>query len=67
MLTRELKKKSPRDLQKFVLERKRELMNLRFQQSSAQLQNTARIREVRKEIARAKTLLHAVAAPQEKA
>ena len=35
-----------------------ELFNLRFQRASGQLTNTARVREVRKTIARIKTLLH---------
>jgi large subunit ribosomal protein L29 len=35
-----------------------ELFNLRFQRASGQLKNSARMREVRKTIARIKTLLH---------
>ena len=35
-----------------------ELFNLRFQRASGQLKNTARVREVRRTIARIKTLLH---------
>jgi large subunit ribosomal protein L29 len=35
-----------------------ELFNLRFQRASGQLTNTARVREVRRTIARIKTLLH---------
>ena len=35
-----------------------ELFNLRFQKASGQLKNTAREREVRRTIARIKTLLH---------
>jgi large subunit ribosomal protein L29 len=35
---------------------KREQLNLRFQKASAQLQNTARVREVRRTIARIKTV-----------
>ena len=37
---------------------KREQFNLRFQAASGQLENTSRIREVRRDIARIKTLLH---------
>jgi large subunit ribosomal protein L29 len=40
-------------------EAKRELFNLRFQHATGQLDNTARIGEVRKEVARAKTELRA--------
>jgi large subunit ribosomal protein L29 len=36
---------------------KEELFNLRFQLATGQLENPARIREVRKSIARAKTIL----------
>ena len=35
---------------------KKEQFNLRFQRASGQLQNTARVRVVRREIARAKTI-----------
>ena len=36
---------------------KGELFNLRFQQATGQLENTARLRQVRKNIARIKTIL----------
>lgn len=35
-----------------------EMFNLRFQKASAQLENTARVRQVRREIAQLKTVLH---------
>lgn len=35
----------------------KEIFNLRFQRASGQLENTARVRQVRREIARIKTLL----------
>jgi len=35
---------------------KKEQFNLRFQRASGQLENTARVREVRRDIARVKTL-----------
>ena len=35
---------------------KREQFNLRFQQASGQLENTARVRQVRRDIARVKTI-----------
>lgn len=38
-------------------EYKEELFNLRFQLATGQLENTARIKEVRKQIARIKTVL----------
>ena len=40
-----------------VLELKAELFNLRFQLATGQLENTMVIREVRRDIARAKTLI----------
>ena len=39
-----------------ALSLKKEQFNLRFQRASGQLQNTARVREVRRDIARAKTI-----------
>ena len=39
-----------------VLKLKKEQFNLRFQRATGQLENTSRIRVVRREIARAKTL-----------
>ena len=41
---------------------KREQFNLRFQQASGQLENTARVRQVRRDIARVKTIAHQKAA-----
>lgn len=40
-----------------ILKLKREQFNLRFQQATGQLEKTSRIREVRRMIARAKTVL----------
>ena len=40
-----------------VEEDKKELFGLRFQQATGQLENTARIRQVRKTIARIKTVI----------
>ena len=37
---------------------KKELFNLRFQQASGQLENTARVRDVRRDIARVQTVLN---------
>ena len=45
------------ELQKKVSENKEELFNLRFQIATGQLDNAMRIREVRKNIARCKTVL----------
>ncbi len=53
----EFRGKSQEELQGVIYSLKRELFNLRFQQAAGELQNVARFREVRKDIARAKTAL----------
>ncbi|MBQ4186958.1 MAG: 50S ribosomal protein L29 [Firmicutes bacterium] len=52
-----MKVKSSEELQKELVAAKKELFNLRFQNATNQLNNTARIKEVRKNIARIQTLL----------
>ncbi len=44
-----------------VLKLKKEQFNLRFQRATGQLENTARVREVRRDIARIKTIARAEA------
>jgi large subunit ribosomal protein L29 len=53
----ELKDLTLADLQKREAEFKEELFNLRFQLATGQLENTARIGQVRKNIARVKTVI----------
>ncbi|MEM9049944.1 MAG: 50S ribosomal protein L29 [Pseudomonadota bacterium] len=53
----ELRAKSPDQLREQLLALKKEAFNLRFQQATGQLENTARMSQVRREIARVKTLL----------
>jgi len=53
----ELKAKSVDELAQELVSAKKELFNLRFQNATNQLQNTARIREVRRNIARIQTAL----------
>ncbi|MCQ2498525.1 MAG: 50S ribosomal protein L29 [Lachnospiraceae bacterium] len=53
----ELKNKSNAELQQDLLAAKKELFNLRFQNATQQLKNTARITEVRKNIARIQTVM----------
>ena len=53
----ELKNKSAEELQSELVAAKKELFNLRFQNATNQLDNTARIKEVRKNIARIQTLI----------
>ncbi len=53
----ELKGKSVEELNQELVSAKKELFNLRFQNATNQLDNTARIREVRKNIARIQTVI----------
>ena len=53
----ELKGKSVEELNKDLVAAKKELFNLRFQNATNQLDNTARIKEVRKNIARIQTVI----------
>ena len=48
---------NPTQLEEELVSAKKELFNLRFQNATNQLQNTARISEVRKNIARIQTLI----------
>jgi large subunit ribosomal protein L29 len=52
----DLKVMSPDQLQDELLKLKKEQFNLRFQRATGQLENTARVTQVRKDIARIKTL-----------
>lgn len=52
----DLKTLSNDQLQDELLKLKKEQFNLRFQRATNQLENTGRVREVRKDIARVKTL-----------
>ena len=52
----DLKTKSLEELSELLVAAKKELFNLRFQNATNQLQNTARIKEVRKNIARIQTI-----------
>ncbi len=53
----ELRTKSSDELKDELLKLRKEAFNLRFQQASGQLENTARVRQVRREIARIKTVI----------
>jgi large subunit ribosomal protein L29 len=55
--TKDLRAMSVDELEAKLLEAKKEQFNLRIQQSTGQLQNTAVIRSVRREIAKINTLL----------
>ena len=53
----DLRGKSAADLQEELVAAKKELFNLRFQNATNQLDNTSRIKEVRKNIARIQTMI----------
>ena len=54
---KELQSKSVEELTEELVSAKKELFNLRFQNATNQLKNTARITEVRKNIARIQTVI----------
>ena len=58
----DLKTKSAAELNEELVAAKKELFNLRFQNATNQLDNTSRIKEVRKNIARIQTVLTQVKA-----
>jgi len=53
----DLRTKSEDELKESLLNLRKEAFNLRFQAASGQLENTARVNTVRKDIARVKTIL----------
>ena len=53
----ELKSLTVADLQSQLVDAKKELFNLRFQNATNQLDNTSRIKEVRRNIARIQTVI----------
>ena len=57
----DLRAKSVAELNEELVAAKKELFNLRFQNATNQLDNTSRIKEVRKNIARIQTVLAAKA------
>ena len=54
---KDLRAKTDDELNEQIIALKKESMNLRFQQTSGQLTNTARMRQVKREVAQIKTLL----------
>lgn len=61
MKAAELKDKTPDQLQESLVQLKKEQFNLRFQQATGQLENPARRRAVRRDLARVLTVLNAKA------
>ena len=57
MKTNEIRKLSTEEINKKIAETKEELFNLRMKQATGSLENPTRIRELRKTVARLKTIL----------
>ena len=53
----DLRDKTPDQLDDELVKLKKEQFNLRFQAATGQMENTARVRQVRRDIARIKTVL----------
>ncbi|MGR3614531.1 MAG: 50S ribosomal protein L29 [Paracoccaceae bacterium] len=62
MSAQELRDKSADQLREELTNLKKEAFNLRFQQATGQLENTARMRSVRRDVARVQTVLNQKAA-----
>ncbi|MGB0660992.1 MAG: 50S ribosomal protein L29 [Mangrovicoccus sp.] len=62
MKASELRDQTPDQLREKLVELKKEAFNLRFQQATSQLENTARVRQVRRDVARVNTILNEKAA-----
>ena len=58
MNAKELRDKTPDQLRDELAKLKKEAFNLRFQQATNQLESTARMRQVRRNVARVKTILN---------
>lgn len=56
MKAKEVRELTPDQLDDQLVKLKREAFNLRFQAASGQLENTSRVRQVRRDIARIKTI-----------
>ena len=57
MKTNEIRKLSTEEINKKIAESKEELFNLRMKQATGNLENSGRIKELRKTVARLKTIL----------
>ena len=62
MKAAELKDKTPEQLREQLVALKKEAFNLRFQQATGQMESTARMRAVRRDVARIKTVMNQKAA-----
>lgn len=57
MKAADVKQKSNDELAEQLIDLRKESFNLRFQRASGQLENTGRVRQVRRDIARTKTMI----------
>lgn len=57
MKAQDVRPKSADEMKEELVQLRKEAFNLRFQRASGQLENTARVRQVRRDIARIKTIL----------
>ena len=62
MNAKELRDQTPDQLREKLIDLKKEAFNLRFQQATGAMENTARTRQVRRDIARVMTVLNEKAA-----
>ncbi len=62
MKAQELMNQTPEQLREQLVALKKEAFNLRFQQATGQLESTARMRAVRRDVARVKTVMNQKAA-----
>lgn len=67
MKAQELKGKSVDELKKMLMDLRKQQFNLRFQKAGGQLDNTAQMRTLRRDIARVKTFLTAETSASKKA
>ena len=58
MNANDLRDKTPDQLREDLANLKKESFNLRFQQATGQLENTARMRQVKRDVARVNTVLN---------
>ncbi len=58
MKAEDLRHKTPDELSDALHNLKREQLNLRFQAASGELESTSRMREVRRDVARIKTIIN---------
>jgi large subunit ribosomal protein L29 len=66
MLAKDIRTKTIDELTDELAQLKKEQFNLRFQKATGQLENTARVKLVRRDIARLKTVIGEKAAPSAK-